>query len=263
MSGSITRTRRVALLALMALTGFGTGCAREQDTTPDPLLVLAAANLQLAFEELLPRFEAVSGEEANLVLGSSGNLATQIRSGAPADLFFSADEAFVDRLVEEGLIDADSRRVYAVGRLVLVVPPGRSPPADLRGLADPAFRLVAIANPEYAPYGVAAEEALRRSGVRDSIASRLVLGENVAQTYEFVRTGNADAGLVALASVAGASDAALPFRSVDATLHTPLQQAAGVLTGSRRREVAQALMEFVFSTEGREILTRHGFEAPE
>lgn len=256
---------RVAGLGWGAISAIGlgiVGCAGGDDSDQTPLLILAAANLQLAFEELVPAFEAATGIDADLVLGSSGNLATQIRSGAPADLFFAADEAFVEDLVSAGFIHGESLRIYAVGRIVVVVPPGGALPPTLDALVDPAFRVVTIANPDYAPYGSAAREALRNAGVWDALEPRIVLGENVAQSLQYVRTGNADAGLVALGSVAGSQGAEIPYALVDSALHSPLRQAAGVVVGSRRAAEARALLDFALSNAGQEILARFGYESP-
>jgi molybdate transport system substrate-binding protein len=247
----------IALVALLAA-----GCAGTDNTDRPPLLVLASANLQLAFEELVPVFEAASGVDADLVLGSSGNLSTQIRSGAPADIFFAADEAFVDDLIREGFLDEETRAVYAVGRVVIVVPPGRTPPSDLDALADSSYSVLAIANPEYAPYGVAARQALERAGVWSRVEPRVVLGENIAQAFQFVRSGNADAGLVALGAVAGGEGEPIPYTLVDAGLHDPLRQAAAVVAGSQSHDDAEALLDFVLSPRGQEIMVRYGYESP-
>ena len=264
----------VRVVALAVVGAFVCGaCANGRTPADEPVLVLAAASLTGVLGDLTAAYEAETGTRIDVVLGSSGNLAAQIRYGAPADLFFSADEAFLDALIASGHVRADSRSVYAVGRLALVVPPGRVPPAGVQALADPAFRVVAIANPDHAPYGRAAREALRAAGVWEAVEPRLVLGENVAQALQFVRTGNADAGLIALGLVvppaegvsaghvvAGRSE--VPYRDVDAGLHAPILQLAGVTTASVRPGSAQAFLRFVLSEAGREILYRHGFDAP-
>lgn len=254
------RTRQVqaALGIALALAG----CAGETRDDAAPLLVLAASDLQVAFEEILSLFEARTGERVSLVLGSTGNLATQIRNGAPGDLFFAANESFLEELIAAGRVEPNTRRIYALGRLVLVAPPGRDPPAEIASLAAPGFEIVAIANPEHAPYGIAARDALERAGLWDWIQPRLVLGENVSQTYQLVRTGNADVGIVALGLVMGAPGDPVPYTLVGSELHAPLRQAAGVVTGSARPEFAQAFLDLVLSPEGQEIMARYGFEPP-
>lgn len=224
-----------------------------------PLLVLAASGLVLAMDALVEAFEARSGVEVTPVYGSSGNLAAQIGAGAPADLFFAADDVFVDRLIEQGLVDPTSRTVYALGRLVLVVPEGRPLPAGVGSLADRRYAVVAIANPDHAPYGRAAREALASAGVLPRVEPRLVYGDNVQHTLQFVRTGNADAGLVALALLP--PDARGPHVMVEHGLHEPIRQVAGMVRATARPDEARAFLSFVGSAEGRAILSRFGFDA--
>ncbi len=227
---------RLASLLAFLLAPLLTGCDPEGSAGEDtreppspPILVLAASDLIAAFDTLVPHFEGVHEVRVTVVFGSSGNLATQIRHGAPADLFLSADAGFVDGLIADGRVDPGSRTAYAVGPLALVVPPGRSLPADIRELRAPAFRTLAIANPNHAPYGAAARTTLRTAGIWDEVASRMVFAENVAQAVQFVRTGNADAALVALSLVQGPTGPRLPLTLVDPRLNPTLVQVAGVV----------------------------------
>jgi molybdate transport system substrate-binding protein len=252
-----------SLLLVPACGGDGSPEGSAGDEARPRILVLGASDLAAAFEELVPAFEARTGVRVDRVLGSSGNLAAQIRHGAPADVFLSADEAFVDDLIRAGRIDPDSRSFYAVGRVVVAVPPGRAPPAALSALADPAWETVAIANPDHAPYGRAGREALRSAGIWDAVAPRLILGENIAHTLQFVETGNADAGIVALSLVMGAHGRSVPYRLLDRALHAPLRQAGGRVLESAHPEAAERFLDFVMSPEGREILARYGFEPPD
>jgi molybdate transport system substrate-binding protein len=232
------------------------------DGAAGALLVLAASDLPFAFEEMVALYESQTGERVQVVLGSTGNLAAQIRHGAPADLFFAANELFLDGLVEAGHVIAESRTAYAIGRLALVAPPGRPPPTGLSELADPRYEVVAIANPEHAPYGMAARDALQSAGLWEALRPRLVLGENIAHAMQFVRTGNADAGIVALGLVLGRGEA-YPHTLLDAALHAPLRQSAGVVAGSERAGRAARFLEFVTSDVGRELLRQYGFEEPD
>jgi len=266
--GSIGRTghRRTATLrttATFALFLAGSwACTGSEGREGEALLVLGAADLLAAFEELVPLHEERSGERIDLVLGSTGNLSAQIRNGAPADLFFSANEGFLDDLIAAGHIDPATRSVYAVGRLALVVPAGAELPDDPAALVDARFRTLAIANPDHAPYGWAAREALRALGLWEALQPRLVLGENVAQALQFVRTGNAEAGIVALSLVKGIQGESLPYLLVDDVLHPAMLQVAGVVAGSQHPEQARAFLDFVLSREGQELLARYGFESP-
>lgn len=249
-----SRLLRLAIAALLLLAvGCGSAEAHGTAMPREPLLVMAASSLSTAMPALVDHFESVSGTEVDLVLSSSGNLAAQVENGAPADLFFSADEATVERLVSRGIISRPSVRTYALGELVIVWREGTSPPASLEALADPRYELIAIANPEIAPYGAAAREAL--AGVWDRVAPRIVQGESVAQTYRFVQTGNADVAIVARSVI---DTAATPSTPVDAMLHPPVRHAAGVLERSTNPASGEFLA-FVLSREGQAILARFGF----
>ncbi|MDZ7778394.1 MAG: molybdate ABC transporter substrate-binding protein [Gemmatimonadota bacterium] len=261
--------RWIVGVGLVAAVAGPVACDDGAGEAGDPsgeLLVLAASDLALALDELARVHEERTGVDISVVLGSTGSLAAQIRHGAPADLFFSADTSFLDGLIEADQVDPATRTAYAVGRLALVAPAGRPLPPTVAALADGALEAVAIANPDHAPYGRAARAALEEAGVWEEIAPRLVLGESVAHALQFVRTGNADAGLVALSLVHaagdGADEAPPAYRVVDADLHPPLRQVAGVVRASTRPEEARAFLAFVSSPEGRAILRGHGFEAP-
>jgi molybdate transport system substrate-binding protein len=249
--------RRLALLGLLLALA---GCDARRTDAGAPLLVLAASDLQVALPEIAERYRAGTGQPVELVFGSTGNLTAQIEQGAPADLFFAANERFLDRLIEGGHVEAGTRAVYGVGRIVVVWPDGARAVTSLEALRDPAYGTVSIANPEHAPYGTAAREALVAAGLWDELRPRLVYGENVVQADQFVRTGNADAGIVALALVLGAEPRAhLP---IDEALHAPLRQAAGVVRRSSRPETARAFLDHVMAPAGQETLRRYGFGPP-
>ena len=252
------RPLRVLRIGLLCATLFA-GCADGRDDdggNPDePLLVMAAASLSTAMPVLIDRFEDETGATVDLALGATGNLAAQIENGAPADLFFSADESTVERLVASGSIRLSSVETYVVGQLVLVWRDQAEPPSSLRQLSESRYEVVAIANPEIAPYGSAAREALRRSGVWEAVAPRIVQGENITQTYQLVRTGNADVALVARSVI---DTTATGFIPVDPELHSPIRQAAGILERSAH-PAAEEFLDYVLSDEGQGILAVHGF----
>jgi molybdate transport system substrate-binding protein len=249
------------LLGAVACSGGGEGSAARASAPPaDTLQLFAASDLQAAFAELVPRYESSASVRVRVSFGSTGNLTTQIENGAPVDLFFAAGESYLDRLAGAGLIEPATRRVYARGRLALVWDSAAPPPAGIADLARPEYRTLAIANPEHAPYGMAARQALQAAGVWDRVQKRLVLGENIAQTYQFVLTGNADAGLVALGLVVGGKPRA--HLLVPDSLHAPLRQAAAVLKSSPRAAAARSFLDYVMSADGQEILRRYGFERP-
>ena len=221
------------------------------------LTVFAAADLAFPFKEIVPRFEKAIGAKVSLVLGSTGNLATQIEHGAPADVFFAADQDAVERLAARGVLIEETRTLYAQGRIVLATRKSSGlQPTELRALLDPRIRHVAIANPRHAPYGRAAEDALRRAGVWEALKPKLVYGENIRHTLQFIQTGAAEAGIVALA-IANVPE--VEWTLIDARLYRPLNQTAAVVKRSQRPELGLAFIRFVNGPEGRPIMKRYGF----
>ena len=225
------------------------------------LRIAAAADLTHAFEELGKEFAQRTGVTPEVSFGASGLLAKQIAQGAPFYLFAAANRGFVEQAVASGKCDAKTVRLYARGRVVVWTPKGVAPPATLADLADPRFGKITIANPETAPYGKAAKQALERAGVWDKIADRIVLSDNVQATMLYARNGNAQAALVsrslALVTEGGAS---LP---IDPTLHDPLDQALVVCGTGEEAVAAQQFADFLASKEGREVMTRYGFTLPD
>lgn len=238
-----------SLLLLAACRGSG------GDSAAQPLLVMAATSLGETMAAMIDRFEAETGIAVDLSLGATGSLAAQMEHGAPADLFFSADRETVERLAVRGTIVPESIRDFALGDLVVVWRADVPGAASIEDLAAPRFEGVGLPNPETAPDGAAAGEALRRAGLWDAIAPRIVLGEGVAQTYQLVRSGNVDAAVVAR-SLLVASDS--NFLPIDAALHAPIRHAVGALAEGRLEE-AERFVDFVFGEEGQAILAGRGF----
>jgi len=251
----MTRCSLVALALVLAATR-----AAEAQPAATTLVVYAAADLDTAFREIKPLFEKATGARLTLVMGSTGNLAKQIEHGAPADVFFAANESFVDDLRAAGAVIPQTRTLYAQGRIVLAVPKKSGiavrEPGDL---LKPAVRRVAIANPAHAPYGRAAQEALERAGVWDKVKPKLVYGESIRHALQFVETGAVEAGIVAL-SIADAPGIA--YAPIDPALHAPLNQVAAVVKRSPHPDLGAAFIQFVNGTEGRPILKRYGFLLP-
>lgn len=258
------RSRLGALVAALVVLVVGGSCAEPgteaADQAPDTITVAAASDLRLAFTELGEAFTAETGTRVTFSFGSSGLLREQIVNGAPFDLFASADAGYVDDVVEAGVGRADTRTDYALGRLALWSPPGSPLPGSVAELADPRYRRVAIANPDHAPYGRAAEEALRSAGVHDDLEARLVYGENVSDALRIVRSGNADVGLVALPLVV-TDDAA--HRVVPVDLHRPLRQSLVVVGTGPKVDAADDFADLVTGAGGRAVLRRHGFDLPD
>lgn len=249
----------------MVVLGLAVGCAAPSaaadiaNPTP-PLTVAAAADLQFAFTEIAELYEARTGQPVTLVFGSTGQLAQQIENGAPFDLFAAANIAFIEQLRDKGLLLPETIALYAEGRIVLAVNRNFTFEVDeLIDLASSPVQRVAIANPEHAPYGVAAKEALINGGVWELVEQKLVYGENVRQTLQFVQTGDAQAGIVAL-SIADVPE--ISWTLIDADLHTPLLQALAVVRSSPQPEAARSFAAFINGVEGRPIMQRYGFVLP-
>lgn len=228
--------------------------------------VAAAADLQPIMTEIAARFEKQSGAEVKLSFGSSGNFFAQIQNGAPYDLFFSADVDYPKELQAAGLIEPGSLYPYATGKIALWTPEGSA--IDVRKgltvLTSHAVKKIAIANPSHAPYGRAAEAALKSAGLWDSVSSKLVLGENIAQTAQFVQSGNADVGIVALSLVlAPAMKGQGKYFVVPQDLYPPMQQAAVVLKTSQHKTLARSFLQFIKSSEITFLLRRYGFSPAE
>lgn len=228
--------------------------------------VAAAADLKFALPEIAQAFETASGRKLRLSFGSSGMFAQQITQGAPFELFFSADESYVEMLQRTGHA-ADAGRLYASGRIALFIPNGSPLQADsqLRDLAaaasDGRLQHLAIANPEHAPYGRAAREALQHAGVWDRVGDKLVLGENAAQATQFAASGSAQAGIVPLA-LARAPDLAAKgaFATLPESWHLPLKQRMVLIRGAG--ETARQFYAFMQTPAANAILRRHGFALP-
>ena len=231
-----------------------------QAQTPAPLTVFAASDLGPAFKQLVRQFEEKTTTRVTLVLGSTGTLTQQIRNGAPADVFFAANENFITDLAAENLTLRHTHAIYARGRIVAVTLKHSGIRVNrLADLADSRIRRVAIANPQHAPYGLAARQALQASGLLGSVEPKLVFGENVQQAVQFVRSGSAEAGIVAR-SVADTPD--LSWTVVDEHLHAPLNQAAAVIARTKQPAAAASFIEFVNGAGGRAVMRQFGFLLP-
>jgi molybdate transport system substrate-binding protein len=273
--------RTVVTLLAFALVVAG-GCARTgegaapagseragQAEGSEPaagILVGAASDLRPAFESLGATFTAETGTPVTFDFGSSGQLAQRVIEGAPIDLFASANVSFVEQVLAEGVGDAATQRTYAYGRLVMWTAEDPWPGwEDLGALAaDTAVRNLAIANPEHAPYGLAAEQALEASGVLDAVRDRLVFGENISDTQRLVETGNAEVGILALSLALAADERGVgTWVPVDPALHEPLQQDLLVTASDPGRAAsARAFADLVDSEAGREVMRRYGFLLP-
>ncbi len=262
--GTRTRALAASVAALAALAGCGKhgGGDGSGSRQAEPLHVAAASDLALAFGELGKAFEQSSGKKVEFSFAATGLLAKQISEGAPFDVFAAANMSFVDEVVRSNVCLGNTKKIYARGRIAIWSKDKAQLPAGLEDLRDPKYVKVAIANPEHAPYGLAAQQAMTKAGVWADVKPRLVYGENVQQTMMFGTSGNADVAIVALSLAVASPGAYLP---IDPALHEPLEQAMvvckGGSTGGRPNE-ARAFVEYVGSEPGRAIMRKHGFLPP-
>jgi molybdate transport system substrate-binding protein len=224
--------------------------------------IAAASDLKFCLDLLVADFR--TGHPADTILvtyGSSGKTFTQLQQGAPFDLYFSADIEYPRKLVEAGLT-AGEPRLYAVGRIVLWSDGEDASRLTLQELAADRFSKIAIANPLHAPYGKRAEEALKNAGLYPLVARRLVFGENIAQTAQFVQSGNAPIGILALSVVKSPACAGKPYSLIPADLHQPLEQALVIMKRAKDNTLAKDYVDFLFTKKARTIFARYGFTLP-
>jgi len=231
------------------------------------ITVAAASDMSAVLPEIVAAYSKKTEQAVKLSFGASGNLTNQIRNGAPFDVFFSADESFPQQLIDEGLASGSSLYRYAVGRLVLWVPNDSTldlSKLGIKALLDPSVKKIAIANPTTAPYGRAAAGALRHFGIYDQISDKLVIGENISQAAQFVESGNAQAGLIALShALSPAMKSKGRYWAVPLDAYPTLNQAAVVLSKSKQESAAQNFLEFVRGPEATSLLANYGFSPPE
>ena len=222
--------------------------------SPRQLTVAAASNLTGAFDEIGRGFTEETGIEVVFSYGSTAALARQVEDGAPVDVFAAADAEHLDALVGSGKILRDTRAVYGRGQLAVWAPGGGV--TTLKDLATPQLKFVAIAQPEAAPYGKAAVEALQAAGVWDAVQPKLVYAGSVSQAKQLAATGNADAAFTAYSLVFKEAGSVL---RVDEKLHAPLEQVLGVVAGSQREADARRFAAFVMGAKGRAVLVQNGY----
>jgi len=257
-----SRRRLTAWLATTLLAGAALSPVVAQ-TIPT---VAAASDLKFALEEVAAKFERETGNKVRLVFGSSGNFYSQIRQGAPFQMYMSADEDFVLKLADAGKT-VDRGRLYALGRIGIMVPTGSPLKADgeLKDLAaalkDGRLQKFAIANPEHAPYGARAKEALQHAGLWEAIQSKLVLGENISQTAQFATSGSTQGGVIALSLAKAESVAKLGnFALIPNDWHEPLKQRMVLLKDAPTP--LRAFYNYIATPAAQDIMVRYGFAMP-
>ncbi len=232
----------------------------------EELQVAAAADLQFVFPELIQQFQTASGHAVTVSFGSSGNFASQIQNGAPFDLFFSADRSYPEKLSAAGLIEPGSIYHYANGKIVLWTLKSSNIDVDqgLTVLTDPRVLKISIANPEHAPYGRAAVAAMKSAKLYEQLQPKLVMAENISQAAQFVDSGAAEVGFVALSLVIAPSVREKGnYFEVPANYYPPIEQVCVILKSSPNKKLAQQFIDFLKSPAAAGLLRRYGFEVPQ
>jgi molybdate transport system substrate-binding protein len=251
---------RLLLVGLMSLTGTSSRAAE--------LTIAAAADLKFAMDQLVTEFQTNQpGTTVKVAYGSSGNFFAQLQNRAPFDIYFSADIEYPRKLAEAGHALGTDVFLYAVGRLVVWVPKSSSVNVDtlrMQSLLAPSVRKVAIANPEHAPYGRAAVAAMKSLHVYEQTKSKLVYGENIAQTAQFIQSGTADIGIIAFSlALAPQMKDAGRYWEIPVDAYPKLEQGGIILSWTKEPIAARVFRDFVLGQHGREVLKRYGFFLPE
>ena len=228
--------------------------------TSQELTVAAASDLMPAFEELKPEFESAHKTKIVFVFGSTGLLTRQIENGAPMDLFTAANVSYIEELEKKGLIMPDTKLIYARGRITLWTPGGSN--LRLEGIADlarPEVTRIAIANPDHAPYGLAARQALETAGIWERVKPKLVYGDNIRQTLQYAETGNVEVAIIALSLSVQSKGR---WTLIPEELHKPIDQALGIIKTTKNEQASRAFAAFLAGPQGRAVMQKYGFTFP-
>jgi len=249
---------RYLILLSALLVSLPAGAAQE-------IRVAAAADLKFALDGLGTHYEKQTGRKIDVSYGSSGNFFAQIQNGAPFDVFLSADIEYPRELDAAGLAEPGTLYEYALGRIVIWMAADKR--VDLaklgwQALLDPSIQKIAIGNPEHAPYGRAAVAALRSAGIYEQVRAKLVYGENIAQAAQFVASGNAQAGILALSLAISPPMREGKRWKIPANMHPPIEQAAVIPKSAKDKDGARAFLTFLKSAGARKILESYGFSLP-
>ncbi len=228
-----------------------------------PLRIAAAISLKDALQKVSERYKADTGAETEFTFGSSGQLAAQIKAGAPIDLFISAANRQVDDLIKADAVDPATRRNIAANALVLIVPPGAtSLPRDLKVLADGSIKRIALGEPKTVPAGQYAMQALEHAGIADALKEKLIMGTNVRQVLDYVERGEVSAGLVYATDAKIAGDKVRIAATIDPATHEPIVYPAILIKSAKNQPAAQKFLDYLASEKGQSIFKQFGFESP-
>lgn len=250
----------LSILTLMVVSACGLWT--NQPITPESftLTVSAASDLNYVFTEIGSLWEQETGNKVLFNFGSTGNLAQQIERGAPVDLFAAANKSYIEDLDKMGLIVSETKALYGQGRIIIWTRED-SPlnPQDIQDLVKPEYKRVAIANPDHAPYGIAAREAFQSVGIWEEIKPKLILGENISQTKQYAETGNVDVAIVALSLSLNYPG---KWELIPDSLHQPIDQMLAVIKSSKHQEEARHFADYINGLQGRELMKKYGFVLP-
>lgn len=253
----IAKNSHAVLLLFLLVISFACRGTRSPETAPPQVTVAAASDLTTAFEEIGRDFEARNKIKPIFVFGSTGLLTRQIENGAPFDVFAAANETYIDQLQQKGLTVDGTKTIYGRGRITMwTMVESTLKLEKIEDLASPDVHRVAIANPDHAPYGLAARDALETAGIWQTVQPKLVYGDNIRQTLQFAETGNVEVAIVAVSLSAQNKGRCV---LIPETLHKPILQAMAVIKGTKQEDAARSFTDFVTGSRGREILARYGF----
>jgi molybdate transport system substrate-binding protein len=248
------------ILLMIAFLNFNLSSHDKTVKTENGITIAAAADLALAFKEIGELYEKTSGNKVKIIYSSSGTAREQIENGAPYDVYASANIKFVDDLIKKDKIIADSKELYAIGRIGIAVKKGNKLQiVDVKDLLKPEFKKISIAEPSHAPYGLAAKEALQSLGLWEKLEIKFVYANDIQQSLTFIKTGNVEAGFISL-SVFNKDE--VDFLLIDDKLHNPLRQAIAVVKGTKYENIARDFIKFVNGNYGRPIMKKYGFVLP-
>ena len=253
------------LSLILFLIGLLVACGLNSQQTlispkPITLTISAAANLNLVAPEIGKLWEQETGNKVTFNFGATTKLAQQIEQGAAVDLFAAANKKAIENLDQKGLIISDTKKIYAIGAIGIWQK--QDSQIKIKGIEDllkPEIKRIAIANPATAPYGIAAKEALQSAGIWEQLQSRLILGENITQTQQYVETGNVDVAIVALANTINKSG---KWTAIDSKLHQPLEQMLAIPKNAPHRSQAKQFANFINGERGRDLIQKYGYILP-
>jgi len=254
---------RLAVAAFFIALLFAISACKDKPTTnsSQDLTVAAASDLMPAFEEIGREFESAQKTKVVFVFGSTGLLTKQIENGAPMDLFAAANVSYIEQLEQKGLIIPGTKAIYARGRITLWTPADSNLRLlDIEDLARPEVQRIAIANPDHAPYGLAARQALETAGIWERVRPKLVYGDNIRQTLQYAETGNVEVAIVALSL---STQSRGRWTLIPEELHKPIDQGIAIIKTTKNEQAARAFATFLNGPQGRAIMQKYGFTFPQ